>query len=155
MLTLLSIHICMDFPSQESTFVHSSIWVMRNVQEWVGSTPNTTDGLWMRSISLLISTFWWRFFFLFIISKGRKHKDSAPTTIFNERLFSEINYRVFQWSSSLDNNYHDNISNHLLSVSFVPGIKDHDNLGRLILVSSISDKETDSESLNKYPRPQM
>ena len=74
MLTLLSIHICMDFPSQEPAFVHSGIGVVRNVQEWVGGAPNAADALWMRSISLLIGTFGQRLFFLFIVSERIKQR---------------------------------------------------------------------------------
>lgn len=57
MLTFLSIHICVNLPTQEPTFVHGSIWVVGNVQEWVGSTPNAADGLRMCSVSLFVSAF--------------------------------------------------------------------------------------------------
>ena len=82
-LTLLSIHVCMDLPSQEPAFVHSSTGVMRDVQEWVGSAPNTADGLWMCSISLLIGTFRHRLFFLFIISKRIKQRWNTKVELYH------------------------------------------------------------------------
>lgn len=44
-LTLLSVHISVDFTGQEASFVHGSIGVMRNVQERIIGIVDTIDTL--------------------------------------------------------------------------------------------------------------
>lgn len=69
----------MDFTCQESGFVHSSIGIMRNIQEGVIGIADATDRLGLVSIILLISAIRRGFFLLFVISKTNSNTNFTFT----------------------------------------------------------------------------